>query len=177
MSNHTLISFNIRPSLMHRAKTLHQFGMGNLAVIISQITVQHLVMPPVHKGIDTFCRVIGAPLRPIGVLLRLQARFEDRIKHEQDRYMRYPVPYAGYSKGPELAGLLLRYHHMTHQLQCIGALLQFPRQFPDSAFHPNRLDIGEGLPLYPHQPEGHFMVPPDTLDYGFSIAVIPENPS
>ena len=64
----------------------------------------------------------------------------------------YPVPYARYPQGPELAGLLLRNQHLPHRFRFVGAVPQFPRQFPDPAFHPDRLDIGEGLPVHPGGP-------------------------
>ena len=40
-------------------------------------------MPPVQEAVNASYRVMGAPLRPVGVLLRLQVGFEYRLKHEQ----------------------------------------------------------------------------------------------
>ena len=96
-----------------------------------------------------FHRVMGAPPRPVGVLLRLQVGFEYRLKHEQGRCLRHPVPYAGDAQGPELAGLLLRDQNLPHRLRCVGPVLQIPRQFPKPAPHAVSLDVREGLSVHP----------------------------
>ena len=87
--------------------------------------------------------------RPVGVLLRLQIRFEDRLKHQHCRCLRYPVSYAGNAQWPELAGLLLRDENLPHRLRCVRPILQIPRQFPEPAPHAIRLDVCEGLPIHP----------------------------
>ena len=109
--------------------------MRNLAEVVGQIAVDHLVVPRIQQAVDAFHRVVGAPLRPVGVLLRLQVRFEYRLQHQQRRCLRYPVPYAGNAQGPELAGLLLRDKNLAHRLRCISPVLQLPRQFPKPASH------------------------------------------
>ena len=109
--------------------------MRNFAEVVGQVTIDHLVAPPVQEAVNAFHRVVGAALRPVGVLLRLQVRFEYRLQHEHGRCLRYPVPYAGNAQWPELAGLFLRDENLAHRLRCIAPVLQFPRQFPKPASH------------------------------------------
>ena len=146
------MSLSIRPSLTAPGEALQKLRVRDLAEVVGQIAIDHLVVPPVQEANDAVHRVVGAPLRPVGVLLRLQVRFEYRLKHEQGRCLRHPVPYAGDAQRPELAGLLLRDENLPHRLRCIAPILQFPRQFPKPAPHAIRLDVREGLCVHPGGP-------------------------
>ena len=109
--------------------------MRDFAEVVRQVAVNNLVVPPVQEAADALYRAMGAPFRPVGVLLRLQVGFEYRLKHERGRCLRHPVPYAGDAQWPELAGLLLRDQNLPHRLWCVGPVLQIPRQFPKPALH------------------------------------------
>ena len=109
--------------------------MRDFAEVVRQVAVNNLVVPPVQEAADALYRAMGAPFRPVGVLLRLQVGFEYRLKHERGRCLRHPVPYAGDAQWPELAGLLLRDQNLPHRLWCVGPALQIPRQFPKPALH------------------------------------------
>ena len=114
-------------------EALQKLGVRNLAEVVGQVALDHLVVPRVQQAVDALHRVMGAALRPIGVLLRLQVRFEYRLQYQQRRCLRHPVPDAGNAQGSELAGLLLRDENLAHRLRCIAPLLQLPRQFPKPA--------------------------------------------
>ena len=86
--------------------------MRNFAEVVGQIAVDNLVLSLVEEPMHTSYRVVGASFRSVGVLLRLQVGFEDRLKHEHGRCLRHPVPYAGNAQRPEFAGLFLRYQNL-----------------------------------------------------------------
>ena len=58
-----------------------QFGMRNLAEVVRQIGIHHLVAPAVQQAVDAVHRVVRAASRPVGVLLLLQVRFDNRRQH------------------------------------------------------------------------------------------------
>ena len=91
--------------------------MRDFAEVVGQVTIDHLVVPRVQEAVHASYRVMGAPPRPVGVLLRSQVGFEYRPKHEQGRCLRHPIPYAGDAQGPELAGLFLGDQHLPHRLR------------------------------------------------------------
>ena len=142
----------MRPVANATGYALDELDMRDFAEVIGQVTIDHLLVPPVQEAMDAVHRVMGAPPRPIGVLLRLQVGFEYRLKHEQGRCLHHPIPYAGDAQWPELAGLLLRDQNLPHRLRCVGPVLQIPRQFPKPAPHAVRLDVREGLSVHPGSP-------------------------
>ena len=124
------------PSVAHApGDALHQFGMRYFAEVVGQVAIDHLVVPRVQECVDAFHRVVRTPLRPVGVLLRLQVGFEYRLKHEHGRCLRHPVPYAGNAQRPERAGLFLRDQNLTYRFRPVGPFPQIPRQFPEPLVH------------------------------------------
>ena len=69
-----------------------QVGVRNLAVVVRQVGVHHLAMARRQQPVHTLDRVMRAPARPVGVLLRLQVGLEDRRQHQHRRRLRHPVP-------------------------------------------------------------------------------------
>ena len=102
-----------------------------------------------QQPVDAFHRVVGAVLRPVGVLLRFQVRLNDRHQHKQRRCLRHPVPYARNPQWPVLPRLFLRDQYLAHRLRCVGPVLQLPRQFPKPTPHAVCFDILESLPVHP----------------------------
>ena len=144
-------------------QALHQLGMGNLAEVVGQIAVNNLVVPRIHEAVDAFHRVVGAPSRSVGVLLRLQVGLEYRRQHEHRRRLRHPVPDAGNAQRPRLAGLFLRDQDLPHRLRCVAPVLQIPRQFPEPATHAVCLDVREALSVYPDRAAVPANLPPGFL--------------
>ena len=44
--------------------------MRDFAEVVRQVAVNNLVVPPVQEAADALYRAMGAPFRPVGVLLR-----------------------------------------------------------------------------------------------------------
>ena len=107
--------------------------MRYLAEVVGQIAVNNLVVPLIQKAMDAVHRVMGAPSRPVGVLLRLQVRFEDRLQHEQGRRLRHPVPYAGDAQWPEFAGLFLWDEDLPHRLSVCTSHPSVPAPVPQAS--------------------------------------------
>ena len=80
-------------------EALEKLGVRYLAELVGRIALDHLVMPRVQQAVNASHRVRGAPSRPVGVLLRLQVGFEYRLKHEQGRCLRHPIPDATEGRG------------------------------------------------------------------------------
>ena len=72
------------------------------------------MVPFVQDAMNAPDRVLSASLRSLGILLRVQVGFKERLKHEQDRCLRDPMPDVGYAQGSELARLILRDQHLPH---------------------------------------------------------------
>ena len=130
-------------------KTLHQGSVADLAETVGEVKIDHLVVPRVKEAMYAPYRVVRAAFGPVGVLLRLQVRFNDRLKHEQGRRLRHPIPNAGNAQGPKLTGLFLRNQYLPHRFRCEGAAPRIPRQFPGPMLHAIRLDVHKVLSIHP----------------------------
>ena len=78
-----------------------QVGVRNLAVVVRQVGVHHLPVARRQQPVNAPDRVMRAPARPIGVLLRLQVGLEDRRQHQRRRRLRHPVPETRNAQRPE----------------------------------------------------------------------------
>ena len=126
-----------------------QVGVRNLAVVVRQVGVHHLPMARRQQPVHAPDRVMRAPARPIGVLLRLQVGLEDRRQHQHRRRLRHPVPETRNAQRPELPTLLLRDEDLPNRSWPVGPRLQVPRQRPQPPVHPERLDVRDRLAVHP----------------------------
>ena len=105
-------------------------GTEDLAIVVRYFRVHRLAVARAQQPVRTPDGVVRAPVRPVGVLLRLQVGLEDQRQHEHRRRLRHPVPYARNAQGPELPMLLLWNEHLPNRVGPASSCFQIPRQFP-----------------------------------------------
>src|ERR1700688_3656783 len=66
-------------SASHRLK---KFGMRQTIEVATEICVNNFAIPRIDQLVDLSYRVQCATLAPIGILLRLQVRLEDRFEYQ-----------------------------------------------------------------------------------------------
>ena len=134
---------------MRRGKGLHQLRVGDLAEVVRQIRVDHLLVARVQQPMNALHGIQRATARSIGILFRTQVRFENRRQHQRRRRLRYPIPDTRDTQRSVLTGLLLRNQDPPDRLRPVGLLLQVPRQFPKPPVHPIRFDVRYRLAVHP----------------------------
>ena len=59
--------------------------------VAAQIRVYDVRVAGVQQAMDRAHRIVRPAIAPVGVLLRCQIRFEDRIEHQQRRRLYHPI--------------------------------------------------------------------------------------
>ena len=70
----------MRPVADASGQNPHQFNVRDLAEVVRQIPVDHLVVTPVQEPMNPLDRIQRASFRPVAVLFRLQVRLENRCQ-------------------------------------------------------------------------------------------------
>ena len=75
---------------------LEQFGMRKTIEVATEICVNNFSIPGIDQLVDLSHRIQCATVPPVGILLRLQIRLEDRFENQNCRRLRHPVADSGY---------------------------------------------------------------------------------
>ena len=105
-------------------------------------------MPRAYVPMDLPDGVQGAAVRPVGMLLRLKIGLEDWLQDQHYSHLHHAIPDRA---NAQRALLAIRFgdEHATHGARSIRSPSQFGRQFVEPSVTPVRLDVLEGLPVYP----------------------------
>jgi hypothetical protein len=95
-------------------------------------------------------RILRSALCPVGVLLRLQIRFENRLQHQHDRRLYNTVCDRWYPQGPQLP-IGFRNPDTFDRFRPVIFLLQPFRQFPEPALFSTGFNIFESYSVHPRR--------------------------
>src|SRR5262249_49106627 len=71
---------------------LEEFGVWDFVEVARQIGIDDFRMPRVDQPMDMPDGIQGAPIGPVGVLLRLQVGLEDRLRDQHHGHLRHAIP-------------------------------------------------------------------------------------
>ncbi len=114
---------------------LHQFRVRDAIEIAREVRIAHLLVSGGKQSMNRFYRLLRPTLFPLGILLRLEIRFNYRFQHEHRRRLNDTVDNRRY---PERAQLTVRLWNPDplDRFRPVGLPLQPVRQFPEPWLHP-----------------------------------------
>src|SRR5262249_39005039 len=126
---------------------LHEFRVRDAVEIPAQVRVDHLRMPLDHQPLHLLDGIQRAAPRPVGILLRLQVRLEDRLPDERCRRRHDRILDRG---NPQRSLLAVCFRNVppTDGLRTIRLLSEFLRHFTQPLLHTVRFDVRERLAVH-----------------------------
>src|SRR5262245_54870332 len=104
-------------------------------------------MPLDHQPLHLLDGIQRAAPRPVGILLRLQVRLEDRLQDEQCRRLHDTI-LDRWNPQRSLLAVCFRNVHPTDGLRTIRLLSEFLRHFTQPLLHTVRFDVRERLAVH-----------------------------
>src|SRR5690606_5776957 len=149
-------------------KAFHQLPVWNRVKVAAQISIDYLSVPGVDQLVYPFHGILGASLRPISILFRLQVGFEDRPDYQHHRRLDHSVPYRRDAQWA-LSSVGLLDPDSSYRIRSIALFAQLLRQFPQPPFSAILFDLFKALASDSRRSAVRFALAVGEFQYVFSV--------